>query len=134
MATNLNQYARKKWRERGYFVELTESLARLPGGIARKSDLFSFCDLLLLPLENPETDAWIFLQVTSRGHISTRQRKILEGMTGKGQWAIPTAQIVRAILNRGDKILVEGWDQPGGAGTRWRDKERWITLDMLEEA
>lgn len=132
MSTNLNTHTRKKWRERGYLIELTESMARLPGGITRKSDLFGFCDLLLIPQGGTSDTGWVYCQVTSRGHISTRLRKIQNELTGTGQYATPMAWIARQILERGDRILIEGWDQPKGPGTRWRSKERWLTLSDLE--
>lgn len=127
MAVNLLRYHRRKWRP-DYHVEGTESIVRLPGGITRRDDLFGFVDTVLVPVEE---GPWIFAQVTSRSNISTRLRKIQRESTGKGQWATPMRNIARAILAAGHRLLIEGWDQPGGSGTTWRDKERWVTEEDL---
>lgn len=128
MSTNLLTYHRRKWRP-DFHVEGTESIVRLPGGITRRDDLFGFVDTVLVPVD---TGPWIFCQVTSRSNISTRYRKIQRESTGKGQWATPMRNIAKAILEAGHRLLIEGWDQPGGPGTTWRDKERWVTLEDLE--
>lgn len=131
--TNLLKYSRRKWRRGSYYVENTECISRLPGGLVRRSDLFGFADLVAVPDPYCDLDpAFVFLQVTSRANISTRLRKIQNGTTGKGQWERPMADIARAILVNGDRVMVEGWDQPKGPGTRWRDKERELTLEDLE--
>ena len=127
IATNLLAHHRKKWRPE-YFIEGTESIVRLPGGITQRKDLFGFVDTVLVPVLN---GPWIFCQVTSRSNISTRLRKIQQGMTGKGKWATPMRNIARSILASGHRILVEGWDQPKGPGTAWRSKERELTLEDL---
>lgn len=133
MSTNLLTYSRRKWRDRGYYVEGTESIIRLPGGITRRSDLFGFADLVAVPDPYRDMDpALVLLQVTSRSNMSTRLRKIVEGSTGKGQWETPMADIARAVLRSGNRVVVEGWDQPKGPGTRWRYKERELTLEDLE--
>lgn len=133
--TNFLTYSRRKWRDRGYIVEGTESIIRLPGGVTRRSDLFGFADLVAVPDPYLDLDpAFVFLQVTSRAHLSTRLRKILSETTGKGQWERPMADLARAILENGDRVVIEGWDQPNGPGTTWRDKERELTLADLEEA
>jgi hypothetical protein len=129
VAVNLNQYARRKWRDKGYYVELTESLNSLPGGLTRRSDLFGFCDLLAVDLKNPGKP-WVFLQVTSRSNVAGRVQKIREETRGSGQWELPIRDLARAVLEGGDKILVEGWDQDKKS-RRWRCRERWVTLEDL---
>lgn len=118
--------SRQKWRDKGYYVETTEHFVP-PGHYA---DLFGFVDLVAVPLDG---GPWVFVQSTSRSNTSTRLRKIQRESTGKGQWSTPMRKIARSILEAGHLILVEDWDQPGGAGTRWRDKERWVTLEDLED-
>jgi len=127
MATNLLQFHRKKWRPE-FHVEGTESIVRLPGGLTRRSDLFGFADTVLVAMGG----GLIFCQVTSRSNMSARLRKIQREETGTGQWAVPIRDLAREVLLAGHRILIEGWDQPGGSGTRWRDKERWVTLEDLE--
>lgn len=132
MNKNYLTLSRRKWRDRNYFVEKCEYIMRLPGGVTRRSDLFGFADLLCIPTPDAERDEWVYLQVTSRSNISTRLRKIQNQETGKGQWARPISLLARAVLERGDRVVIEGWDQPNGPGTRWRDKEREVTLEDLD--
>lgn len=133
MSTNFLTRSRSKWRDRGYHVDAAEQVQRF-GGKVRRKDLFGFADLVAYPnpYQGVEDPAVIWLQVTSRGNISTRLRKIQNGTTGKGQWEHPIADAARAVLESGDRIVIEGWDQPNGPGTRWRDKERELTLEDLE--
>lgn len=128
MTTNLLTHSRKHWRGKGYYVEGTESIVRLPGGVTRRSDLFGFADLVAVPLER-EDDTWVFLQVTSHSNGAARVRKIRKETTGKGQWERPMMDLAEEILERGDRIVVEGWHQPDGPGTRWVRRPREVTLD-----
>lgn len=128
MTTNLLGLSRKKWRASGHYVEGTESIVRLPGGLTHRKDLFGFVDLVALPEHGPIT----FLQVTSWSNVSTRFRKILEKTTGKGQWEVPIRDIARRLLLAGHRIIVEGWKQKNGPGTKWIDREREVTLEDLE--
>lgn len=133
MGSNLLGLSRRKWRDKGYILEGTECVSRMPGGVVRRSDLFGFTDLLAVPDPYGDMgDAWVYLQVTSKPNISTRLRKIQTGTTGKGQWERPIADLARAVLEAGDRIVVEGWYQPNGPGTRWRDKELEVELGDLE--
>lgn len=116
--------SREKWRERGFYVETVEHF--VPPG--RYSDLFGFVDLLAVPADNRP---WVYIQSTSRGHISTRKRKILSKTTGSGQHAKRMKELAEAILMRGDRIVIEGWDQPKGPGTAWRCKEVDLLLGDL---
>lgn len=120
MATNLLTYSRRKWRERGYYVEGTESIVRLPGGSTTRRDYMGFCDLVAIP---PDGGAWIYLQVTSRSNMSARIRKIRYETTGKGQWTIPIWELVQRCLAHGDRVIVEGWEKKDG---RWTDNEREV--------
>ena len=113
--TNLLTYSRRKWRAAGYYVEGTESIMRLPGGGTVRRDLFGCVDLLAIPPDGP----WVYLQVTSRSNMSTRFKKILTETTGKGQWAIPIAELARRIEARGDILLVEGWEKKNGVWASW---------------
>lgn len=131
MAVNYLGMSRKKWRDRGYLhLEGTESILRLPGGITKRNDLYGFVDMIAVP---EDSGPFVYLQVTSRSNLSTRKRKIQRETTGKGQWTRPIREIARRILERGDRIVLEGWDQPKGAGTAWRDKEIDLTLEDLTD-
>lgn len=132
MSTSLSAQSRKKWRAKGYYVETAESFAMLPGGLPRKNDLFGFVDLIAVPLPesratSPDTE-WVYLQVTSRSNMSARLRKIQSGVTGRGQWTEPMRALAQAILVRGDRLIVEGWDKKDG---RYRAKEREVTMEDL---
>lgn len=146
MSTNLLTHSRKHWRNLGYYVEGTESIVRLPGGVTRRSDLFGFADLVAVPLDGVEPKGggipiakgqgeveirapWVFLQVTSHSNGAARVRKIREETTGKGQWERPMMDLAEEILERGDRIVVEGWHQPDGPGTRWVRRPREVTIE-----
>jgi hypothetical protein len=130
VATNLNPYTRRKWRDLGYYVELTESMNRVPGGLVRRSDLFGFADMLAVKLDAP-TEPWIWIQVTSWGNVPARVRKVREETRGSGQWEVPLRDLAAAVLACGDKILVEGWRQDKKS-RRWGCRERWITEEDLD--
>jgi len=126
VATNLLAHSRKKWRKTGAYVEGTESIMRLPGGITKRRDLHGFADLkVLFPGHE------VYIQVTSWGHVSTRLKKIQTETVGSGQWAVPIREIVKLLLGYGAKVLIEGWRLKG---RRWECKERWVTLEDLEES
>lgn len=133
MSTNFLTYSRRKWRERGYHVDAAEQVQRF-GGKVRRKDLFGFADLVAYPDPHQDLDpAVVWLQVTSWGHVPTRLRKIQNETTGKGQWEHPIADAARAVLESGDRIVIEGWHQPDGPGTRWEWREREVTLEDLED-
>ncbi len=123
MPTNLLTYSRRKWRAAGYYVEGTESIMRLPGGSTVRRDLFGCVDLLAIPPDGP----WVYLQVTSRSNMSARAKKILTEKTGKGQWAMPIAELARRIRGHGDTLIVEGWEKKNGV---WVDWERPIWQEV----
>lgn len=132
--TNFLTYSRRKWRRKGYHVDAAEQVNRLPGGIVRRKDLFGFADLVAYP--DPYRDdldpAIVWLQVTSWNHVPTRLRKIKNETTGKGQWEHPISEAARAVLESGDRIIIEGWQQENGPGTRWEWREHEVTLEDLE--
>jgi hypothetical protein len=74
VAANYMPHSRKLWRSQGYFVEGTEQVIRLPGGITRRNDLFGFADAVAIQPGLP----WVFIQVTSWGNVSSRLKKIQE--------------------------------------------------------
>lgn len=114
-------------------MEGTECVSRFPGGGVRRSDLFGFCDLLAVPiLEEHRSRPWIYLQVTSWGHVTTRLKKIQNETTGKGQWTTPCATLARAVLNHGDRIIVEGWKQEKPYAP-WEDRELEVEMEHLNE-
>ncbi len=120
--------SRKKWRKLGYYVEGTESILRLPGGITTRKDLFGFVDLIAFSFHS--SLPWIYLQVTGWTNVSTRFRKIQREQTGRGQWATDMRQIAALILERGDNILIEGWRL--GKNGRYEEKTREVMLRDLE--
>lgn len=146
---NFLRHSRRKWREAGYYVEGTESIVRLPGGVTRRSDLFGFADLVAVPHPDKEPgpyaipiargqgdveliEPWIFLQVTAWSAVSTRLRKIQRDTTGKGQWEVPIRELARRILDAGHRIVIEGWQQEK-AYAPWEWREREVELDDLAD-
>lgn len=150
MADKTKIQARKQWRADGYNVENGEFLVQIGGGRKVKRDLFGFADLVAIPktvaaggsgwkqLWPDEIDdelartVWptIYIQVTSWGHVSTRVRKILNEMTGKGQWAVPIRELADGLRAGGALILVEGWKKQGRG--LWVRKQHWFTEEELK--
>lgn len=130
--TNFLSYSRKKWRNAGYYVEGTEQIRRLPGGRTSRKDLLGFADLLAVPDPRSENGGpWVLLQVTSWGHVSTRLRKIQQEVNGKGKHAIRMCDLARAVLRDGHRVVIEGWKQENGPGTKWISRERELTMEDL---
>lgn len=125
LATNLLVFSRRKWRRQGAYVEGTESIVRLPGGITKRRDLHGFADLkVMFP------DREIYVQVTSWANVSHRLRKIQKESVGSGQWRVLICALVRLLLGYGAEVLIEGWRLKNG---RWESRERWVTVEDLEE-
>ena len=89
-------------RNLDYTVEVVE---RYSPHSRRTNDLFGFLDVLAVG--NNHT---IGIQVTSRGNMASRRRKMLE----------ENPDALHRLLNAGWLLEVHGWDQPGGPRTRWR--------------
>lgn len=127
MTTNFLTFSRRKWRNAGYYVEKTEHTLRRGKRVWRK-DLFGFADLVAIPDPYSEDGGpWVFLQVTSWAHVPTRLRKIKSETTGRGKHAIEMAELARAILRDGHRVVIEGWRQPDGPGTAWKSREHELT-------
>lgn len=129
---NLLGKSREKWRKLGYYVEGTESITSV-GGMTRRNDLFGFCDLVALDLERSAraySTPMVFLQVTSWANVSARKKKILNELTGKGQYAVPIRDIAHALLCQGNRVIIEGWRK--GKNGRWESKEVEIYYGDLE--
>jgi hypothetical protein len=118
----LTQYARKKWRAAGYYVEQGEHISR--GG--RRHDTFGFADLICV-----KPGSIVFLQVTSWGNVSARCNKIAREVHGKGQWAAPMSEIAKHLMSCcGVRIVVEGWKLD--SSHRWVSREVEITPQELD--
>ena len=78
-------------------------------------DLLGFIDVWAF---HPER-GHLFVQVTSRGHISTRKKKIFEEH-------LEDAQLLMAV--RYNCLVIQGWDKHKN---RWRVKEVDITNEIL---
>lgn len=126
----LTAHSRKRWRDKGWYVEGTESINRVPGGMVRRNDLFGFADLIAMP-PNLGTGRPTLIQVTSRSNVASRVKKItMPGNTvGSGKWEMPVMLLAWMALNYFD-IVVEGWDLKDN---RWRCREVRIYFDMFGE-
>lgn len=125
-AANLLPLSRRKWRGRGYYVEGTESIIRLPGGITRRSDLFGFSDMVAVKAGEP----LVFLQITSASNVPARLRKIREESTGTGQWTTPLKDLAEAVILSGARVVIEGWAK--NKSRRYECRELEVTLDLLK--
>ena len=102
MAVNHNGRVLATLRDLGYVAQTVE---RWDAYTRRKYDLFGIIDILAVG--NGETFA---VQVTSRGNMSSRRRKIRE------------APELPYLLGAGWRIEIWGYDQPRGPRTAWRLK------------
>jgi hypothetical protein len=102
--------------ERGWVADVGESYnART----RRKRDLFGCIDIVGI---GPQGS--IYVQVTSRGNMAARARKVRESEVWAAMSTAP-----------GVHVLVLGWDQPGGPRTKWRACERPLTTyETIREA
>jgi hypothetical protein len=101
--------------ERGWVADVAEYRDRY----GRTHDLFGCIDLVAV---GPAGVA--FVQVTSRGNMAARARKVREAEVWAAMSTAPGAH-----------VLVLGWDQPGGPRTKWRACERWLTTyETIREA
>ena len=124
--------ARKRWPgSAGEKVEWWDPFASTAGPgrsiPGRRHDLFGFADVLV---DGPESGT-IYIQVTTRKQMSKRRGKIY-GKKQSGETSVAAQKRqdnVRSVLAGGSRILVQGWDQPSGPGTRWIMTE-W---EILEE-
>ncbi len=80
----------------------------------KRLDLFNCLDVVALD----DKPGVLGIQTTSRAHVSARVKKILDEPRAH-RW-----------LKNGNRIVVHGWDQPGGPRHRWRLKE----VDVKPEA
>ena len=67
-----------------------------------RQDLFGLVDVLAVGPQGT-----LAVQTTSRANVSARVRKIADSAT------------IAAIREAGWTVLVHGWEQPKGPGTRW---------------
>lgn len=91
--------------------------------IGKTVDLFGFIDVIAVG--GGETGV-LAVQSTAGGGSGdsnhyARARKIL---------GIPAA---RVWIEAGNRIMVQSWKQPGGAGTRWQSRIETITIGQFEE-
>jgi hypothetical protein len=126
VARNLNGFARKKWRDRGYYVEAGEHVSRI-GKHVRRHDTFGFADLLCV-----RAGSIVLLQVTSWSNVSARVNKIAREDHGKGQHARPMIEIAKNLMScAGVRIVVEGWKQDKQT-LRWSSREVEVTPLLLD--
>ncbi len=103
--------------------EAVKSLEKFGPGV--RQDIGGFIDLLCLgelPLHKQEgidLPCILGIQVTSRGGLSARRKKMQTECLDK----------VRRWIACGGILYLHGWDQPKGPGTRYRLKEEQVLLD-----
>jgi len=127
MSKSPTEYSLKKWRDKGAIVEKAEyyqpfyskcprcNKTTVNGGI--RKDLLGIVDLVAI---HEGVTYWI--QVTSYSNVSARVKKISK----------EKREVSEAVLScSSNKILVEGWHQPGGPRTRWKCREVEITLENI---
>lgn len=116
MAASLTGHTIDWCRRRGYAVGVTEQWLRIPGGRSVRRDWCGFGDVIAIgPAET------LVIQVTSRRNVSSRVSKIRD-IVFVNHWE------PLFIGNPVCRIVVHGWDQPGGKGRAWR----LLTRDPFE--
>jgi hypothetical protein len=123
--TNLLPLSRRKWRAAGYYVEGTESINRMPGGLVRRKDLFGFVDLIAVPVDS-FVDCITLIQTTSWSNVSARFNKINTAFAGGGQHATRISDLVFALLRRDFRIVIEGWKL--NENHRYVCREVWVRV------
>jgi hypothetical protein len=99
MTCSLTALSKRYLEKQGYTVERVEYFNYFT---KRRIDLLGVADLLAL-----NGKELLLVQVTSRGHLSSRRRK--SAMSDK----------LRLWIQAGGKIIFHGWDKEG---SRWRIK------------
>lgn len=115
---SLTQKEDEYWRALGYHAEKVECQQGGRGRSPSKRDLFGFIDRVYVG----SAGQMVYVQVTSKGNMLARLKKIREGTTGKGQWALPMRTIVGRLRLSGALILIAGWeldDRHRYARTEW---------------
>ena len=97
-------------RARGYYAETVE---RYNAFTKRKNDFAGFIDILCLG-----DGEIVGVQTTSRGHISTRLKKIREH------------ENLPMVLDSGMRVIVQGWQK--SKANRWEVKE--VEVKFMEDA
>ena len=102
MASSYNGKSVNLLRGLDYSVEVVE---RYSPHSRRTRDLYNFLDVLAVG--HGQT---VGIQVTSRGNMASRRRKMME----------ENPETFDRLLKAGWRLEVHGWDQPDGPRTRWR--------------
>ena len=89
MSTSPTQRSLKHLREKGYHCEVVEHWA-----FGRRHDLWGFCDILAI-----RDDEVLAVQVTSRGNVSARVRKI----------TVECEETLGLVRKAGIRVIVQGW-------------------------
>ena len=113
MAASTIRMSLEHMRKQGYTAAVVERwVPNAAGGQQIKNDLFGFIDILAI--RPGET---VGVQTTSKANMSAHARKIV------------TCPDYPAVVAAGWSIVLHGWWQPGGKGTRYELSE----LDIIQE-
>jgi hypothetical protein len=106
---DLNARERRWFEREGYLFEKVEK-ANPWGGVTQ--DLWKCFDYIAV---RSDVTGVLFVQVTDKGDLSKRRRKIL------------AAEATPVLLAAGNRIQIHAWHQPQGPGKRWEVKIEEIT-------
>jgi hypothetical protein len=112
-----NPRTKKLFESHGYTVYKTETI-NIREGAVWKTDLLGFMDYQAI---KPGIQGVTAVQATSKGLIAPHIRKMRD---------IPEA---RVWLECGNRIVVVGWYQEGGKGSRWLHETKTVTIETLDE-
>lgn len=124
---DLESKTRELFRSLGYIYDRCEHF----GYSGNRSDLFGFVDGIAV-----KEGQILFLQTTSRSNKAVHLRKMATGefRIGGGGNPKPCFEAAKAILATPNAhLLLIVWDQPDGAGTRWRHDITEVTMELLTQ-
>lgn len=122
---DLESKTRELYRSMGYVYDRCEHY----GFSGNRSDLFGFVDGIAV-----KPGEIVFIQTCTRSSRAAHLRKMATGefRIGGGGTPKPCFDAAKAILSVPNAVLaLIVWDQPGGAGTKWRHEITQVTLDLL---
>ena len=107
MTAPTTQLSLRHLRGQGFTAEVVEHWKRNPvTGRQTKHDLFGFVDILALG-----DGEVVAVQTTTTKNVPAHIRKIAR------------AEHLAALQRAGVRLVVHGWSQPNGPGTRWHVEE-----------
>lgn len=91
-------------------------------------DLLGFVDILAFPAHG--TGPCVAVQLTSKDAMGERIRKMCKKEDPRRGEPVCLDALI-PWLRSGQRVIVIGWYQPGGPGSKWAHEEKEVTLDTI---